>query len=97
MPILICCLAKSLFHRFPEFHLFRKIAISAPPGKLGAYRLIYEDTLKELIGQRIAESDLPQQEKSTLLEQVRSLPGETIKHLTMKLVDAGLANCSAGH
>jgi len=53
---------------------------------------LHEDTLKELIGQRIAESDLPQEEKSTLLEQVRSLPGETIKHLTMKLVDAGLAN-----
>ncbi|MEC5405137.1 hypothetical protein VOM14_06055 [Paraburkholderia sp. MPAMCS5] len=53
---------------------------------------LHEDTLKELIGQRIVESDLPQPEKSRLLDQLKSLPGETIKHLTLKLVDAGLAN-----
>jgi hypothetical protein len=53
---------------------------------------LHEDTLKELIGQRIAESELPQPEKNRLLDQLKSLPGETIKHLTLKLVDAGLAN-----
>ncbi|MFM0031178.1 hypothetical protein PQR70_33680 [Paraburkholderia madseniana] len=53
---------------------------------------LHEETLKELIGQRIVESDLPQTEKARLLDQLRSLPGETIKHLTFKLVDAGLAN-----
>lgn len=53
---------------------------------------LHEDTLKELIGQRIAESDLPAPEKSRLLDQLKSLPGETIKHLTLKLVDVGLSN-----
>lgn len=53
---------------------------------------LHEDTLKELIGQRIVESDLPQSEKSRLVDQLKTLPGETIKHLTLKLVDAGLAN-----
>jgi hypothetical protein len=53
---------------------------------------LHEDTLKELIGQRIAESELTQPEKNRLLDQLKSLPGETIKHLTLKLVDAGLAN-----
>ncbi|SAL09266.1 hypothetical protein AWB69_00009 [Caballeronia udeis] len=53
---------------------------------------LHEDTLKELIGQRITESDLPASEKSKLLDQLKSLPGEAIKHLTLKLVDAGLAN-----
>jgi hypothetical protein len=53
---------------------------------------LHEDTLKQLIGQRITESDLPAPEKSKLLEQLKALPGEAIKHLTLKLVDAGLAN-----
>ncbi|MGF6878383.1 hypothetical protein [Paraburkholderia sp. MM5477-R1] len=52
----------------------------------------HEDTLRELIGLRIAESDLAQPDKKRLLDQLRELPGETIKHLTLKLVDAGLAN-----
>ncbi|TDG25643.1 hypothetical protein EYW47_04435 [Paraburkholderia silviterrae] len=56
---------------------------------------LHEDTLKELIGNRIAESDLPAPEKNRLLDQLESLPGETIKHLTFKLVDAGLANWPA--
>ncbi|UTV54769.1 hypothetical protein [Burkholderia arboris] len=56
---------------------------------------LHEDTLKELIGQRIAESDLPTPEKSRLLGQLKSLPGEAIKHLTLKLVDAGLSNWPA--
>jgi hypothetical protein len=53
---------------------------------------LHEDTLKELIGQRIADSDLPASEKGRLLDQLKSLPGEAIKHLTLKLVDVGLAN-----
>lgn len=53
---------------------------------------LHEDTLKELIGQRIADSDLPAAEKGKLLDQLKSLPGEAIKHLALKLVDAGLAN-----
>jgi hypothetical protein len=56
---------------------------------------LHEDTLRELIGQRIADSDLAQPDKKRLLDQLRELPGETIKHLTLKLVDAGLANWPA--
>ncbi|WP_176079513.1 hypothetical protein [Paraburkholderia tropica] len=53
---------------------------------------LHEDTLKELIAHRISESDLPAPEKSRLLDQIKSLPGEAVKHLTLKLVDAGLSN-----
>ncbi|WP_156440152.1 hypothetical protein [Burkholderia savannae] len=56
---------------------------------------LHEDTLKDLIGQRIAESDLPTPEKSRLLDQLKLLPGEAIKHLTLKLMDAGLSNWPA--
>ncbi|WP_321899128.1 hypothetical protein [Paraburkholderia heleia] len=53
---------------------------------------LHEDTLKELISLRISDSDLPAPVKGRLLEQIKSLPGEAIKHLTFKLVEAGLAN-----
>jgi hypothetical protein len=56
---------------------------------------LHEDTLKELIGARIEESDLPAPEKSRLLDQMKSLPAEAIKHLSLKLIDAGLANWPA--
>ncbi|RQZ18120.1 hypothetical protein DIE15_08275 [Burkholderia sp. Bp9031] len=56
---------------------------------------LHEDTLKELIGQRIEAANLPEPEKHRLLDQLRSLRGETIKHLTLKLVDAGLENWPA--
>lgn len=56
---------------------------------------LHEDTLKELIGRTIAESNLAPPEKNRLLDQVKLLPGEAIKHLTLKLVDAGLANWPA--
>jgi len=56
---------------------------------------LHEDTLRELITQRIAESDLTPSDKRRLLDQLRELRGETIKHLTLKLVDAGLANWPA--
>ncbi|VVD29187.1 hypothetical protein [Paraburkholderia dioscoreae] len=52
----------------------------------------HDETLRELIGFRISQSDLSQPDKSRLLGQLRELRGETIKHLTLKLVDAGLAN-----
>ncbi|WP_250483277.1 DUF2513 domain-containing protein [Caballeronia sp. GaOx3] len=55
----------------------------------------HEHTLLELIGRRIETSDLAQTDKKRLLDQLRGLRGETIKHLTLKLVDAGLANWPA--
>lgn len=56
---------------------------------------LHEETLKELIGQKISESDLTAPEKSRLLDQLKSLPAKTGKHLTQKLVDAGLPNWPA--
>lgn len=53
---------------------------------------LHEDTIKQLIEARIAGSDLPEEEKRPLLQAVRELPGESIKHLTTKLLDAGLEN-----
>lgn len=53
---------------------------------------LHEDTIKQLIEARIAASDLPEEEKRPLLQTVRELPGESIKHLTTKLLDAGLEN-----
>lgn len=53
---------------------------------------LHDDTIRELITLKIQDSDLPPQEKHTLIEQLRELRGESIKHLTMKLVDAGLEN-----
>lgn len=53
---------------------------------------IHDDTIRELINIKIQNSNLPQHEKQTLIDQLRELPGESIKHLTMKLLDAGLEN-----
>jgi hypothetical protein len=55
----------------------------------------HEDTLLSLIGDRIEQSDLPPVEKKKWTDALRSLPAETIKHLTMKLLDKGLENLPA--
>lgn len=51
---------------------------------------LHEDTIQSLIEARISQSDLPQPEKRRLLEALRELPGESMKHLTLKLLDVGL-------
>lgn len=57
---------------------------------------LHEDTLRTLIENKITEShDLAPQDKRVLIDQLRSLPGESIKHLTMKLLDKGLENLPA--
>lgn len=53
---------------------------------------LHEDTLRNLIADRIASSDLPLSDKQKLLDQLRELRGESVKHLTMKLLDAGMEN-----
>jgi hypothetical protein len=53
---------------------------------------LHEETLKELVAAKIDASDLPPAEKAKFLTQLRELPGETTKHLVLKLVDAGLEN-----
>jgi hypothetical protein len=56
---------------------------------------LHDDTIRDLIETRIQASDLPPAEKTGLLHQLRELRGESIKHLTMKLLDAGLENWPA--
>lgn len=49
-----------------------------------------DDTIKKMIKAKIIDSDLPQPDKSRYLDALRELPGETTKHLVLKLVDMGL-------
>ena len=51
---------------------------------------LHDDTVRSLIEMRIMESDLSPPDKQKLIVQLRSLPGETIKHVVLKLVDLGL-------
>lgn len=56
---------------------------------------LHEETLLQLIGDKIDQSDLPLPEKKRWTDALRSLPAESIKHLTMKLLDKGLENLPA--
>lgn len=53
---------------------------------------LHDDTVRELVALRIEQSDLQPDEKAGLLGQLKALRGESMKHLTMKLLDAGLEN-----
>lgn len=53
---------------------------------------LHDDTVRQLIEARIQSAELPETTKSHLLKSLREAPGETIKHLTEKLLDAGLEN-----
>lgn len=44
------------------------------------------------IAAKIESSSLPEEEKRPLLQAVRELPGEAIKHLSENLLDLGLDN-----
>lgn len=56
---------------------------------------LHEEDVLSLIGSRINESDLPQPEKNKWIDGLRSLSADSIKHLTMKLLDKGLENWPA--
>ena len=56
---------------------------------------LHDDTIRELIAQRIMQSDLAPPDKHKLLDALRELPGETTKHLVLKLVDLGLDQAPA--
>lgn len=59
---------------------------------------LHEDTIKNLIEAKVAGSDLPQEEKETILSVIRGLPAEATKRLTEKLLDLGMENLPvAGH
>lgn len=50
------------------------------------------DTLKALLTNQINQSDLAPENKSSMITALEDLPAESIKHLTMKLLDEGLEN-----
>lgn len=50
------------------------------------------DQLKAILESKIMASDLPSEDKQKLLYQLRTLPAEAIKHLTLKIVDFGWDN-----
>lgn len=51
---------------------------------------IHEDSIRLLISQRIDASALAEGDKDSLKATLKSLPGEGLKHLMTKLVDASL-------
>lgn len=51
---------------------------------------IHDDTLKELVALRIASSELDPKDKTRWTAALQSLPADSTKHLTMKLLDLGL-------
>lgn len=53
---------------------------------------IHEDTLRDMIERGVLQSTLPQAEKTGVVQTLRALPADSIKHLTMKLLDLGLEN-----
>lgn len=53
---------------------------------------IHEDFIKDLLANKIMASELSQPDKQKFVDQLRELPGETTKHLMLRLVDAGLEN-----
>ncbi|EXC06112.1 hypothetical protein J506_2866 [Acinetobacter baumannii 625974] len=60
---------------------------------LGVVTVKFEaDTLKAILENRINQSDLAPDDKKSMIDALRELPAESIKHLTMKLLDEGLEN-----
>ena len=51
---------------------------------------LHDDTIRELVALKINQSDLAPADKRKLLDGLGELPAESIKHLTMKLIDLGL-------
>lgn len=56
---------------------------------------LHDETIRDLVAARIQGSDLPPEEKNGLLAQLQELRGESIKHLTLKLLDKGAESLPA--
>lgn len=52
----------------------------------------HEDVIRQLVEARLAQADLPEPERNKLLQALRQAPADSIKHLTTRLLDAGLEN-----
>lgn len=48
------------------------------------------ETLKSLIATKINQSDLPPADKKSMIDALEELPAESVKHLTMKLLDTAV-------
>ena len=60
---------------------------------LGVVTIKFEaNQLKLLLESKIMASDLPLERKQSMIDSLRELPAESIKHLTTKLLDEGLEN-----
>lgn len=58
---------------------------------------LHADTIRDLIAEKLAASDMPAEQKSTLLNRLRSLGGEALKELTKELVKRGIDASPAGY
>ena len=56
---------------------------------------LHDETIRQLIETRIQSAVLPETTKSHLLKSLREAPGETVKLLTEKLLDASLSSWPA--
>jgi hypothetical protein len=50
---------------------------------------IHQDTIRQMLLQRVASADMPPEEKATLVEKIRALPGKGFEKLTEKLLEKG--------
>ena len=50
------------------------------------------ETLKAILEKKINQSDLDPHNKQSMIDSLRELPSDAIKHLTTKLLDEGLEN-----
>ncbi|ESX95877.1 hypothetical protein X755_20985 [Mesorhizobium sp. LNJC405B00] len=53
---------------------------------------LHEDTIKALLIDRIEKSDAPASVRTKLVDQIKALPAEATKALTLDAIKAGLAN-----
>ncbi len=51
---------------------------------------LHDDTIRSLVEAKIVKSDLPEPEKRRFLDALKSLPGDAIKRLAMRLIDKGV-------
>lgn len=50
------------------------------------------NTLRAILASHVNNSNLESEQKKTIIDTLQELPAESIKHLTTKLLDAGLEN-----
>lgn len=60
---------------------------------LGVVTVRFEaDTIRTILQFKVDQSDLSPADKKSMIDSLQELPSESIKHLTMKLLDEGLEN-----